>query len=29
MGIQNIQFTFKGLEHIELYAGVKNVLNWT
>lgn len=27
--IQNIQFTFKGLQDIELYAGVKNVLNWT
>lgn len=27
--IQNIQFTFKGLEHIEIYAGVKNLLNWT
>ena len=27
--IQNIQFTFKGLQHIELYGGVKNVLNWT
>ncbi|MGB0186483.1 MAG: TonB-dependent receptor [Flavobacteriaceae bacterium] len=27
--IQNIQLTFKGLQDIELYAGVKNVLNWT
>ena len=27
--IQNIQFTFKGVQDIELYAGVKNVLNWT
>ena len=27
--IQNIQFTFKGLKNIELYAGVKNILNWT
>jgi outer membrane receptor for ferrienterochelin and colicins len=27
--IQNIQFTFKGLQNIELYTGVKNILNWT
>ncbi len=27
--IQNIQFTFKGLEHMEIYGGVKNLLNWT
>lgn len=27
--IQNIQFTFKGLENIELYGGIKNLLNWT
>ena len=27
--IQNIQLTFKGLQDIELYAGVENVLNWT
>lgn len=27
--IQNIQLTFTGLDNLELYAGVKNVLNWT
>ncbi|MFD0862979.1 TonB-dependent receptor domain-containing protein [Sungkyunkwania multivorans] len=27
--IQNIQFTFDGLKDIELYGGVKNLLNWT
>lgn len=27
--IQNIQFVFSGLKNIELYAGVKNFLNWT
>lgn len=27
--IQNIQFTYKGLEHFELYGGIKNLLNWT
>ncbi len=27
--IQNIQFTFKGLENLELYGGIKNLLNWT
>ncbi|WP_406685442.1 TonB-dependent receptor [Seonamhaeicola sp. MEBiC1930] len=27
--IQNIQFTFTGLTNLELYAGVKNLLNWT
>ena len=27
--IQNIQFTFKGLENIEFYGGIKNLLNWT
>lgn len=27
--IQNIQFTFKGLEHLEIYGGIKNLLNWT
>lgn len=27
--IQNIQFTYKGLENFEVYAGVKNLLNWT
>lgn len=27
--IQNIQFTFSGLKGLELYGGVKNLLNWT
>ncbi|MBL7473804.1 TonB-dependent receptor [Robertkochia sediminum] len=27
--LQNIQFTYKGFKGIELYAGVKNLLNWT
>ncbi|WP_297762985.1 TonB-dependent receptor [uncultured Muriicola sp.] len=27
--IQNIQFTYKDWEGIELYGGVKNLLNWT
>ncbi|NNM18317.1 MAG: TonB-dependent receptor [Croceitalea sp.] len=27
--IQNIQFTYKGLEGFELYGGIKNLLNWT
>ncbi len=27
--IQNIQFTYKGLKDFEVYAGVKNLLNWT
>ena len=27
--IQNIQFTFSGLKNIEIYAGIKNLLNWT
>lgn len=27
--IQNIQFTYSGLKKIELYGGVKNLLNWT
>ncbi len=27
--IQNIQFTFTGLKKIELYGGIKNLLNWT
>ncbi len=27
--IQNIQFTYKGLKDIEVYAGVKNLLDWT
>ncbi len=27
--IQNIQFTFKGFKDLEIYGGVKNLLNWT
>ena len=27
--IQNIQLTFDGLENLEIYGGVKNLLNWT
>lgn len=27
--IQNIQLTYKGFKHFELYGGVKNILNWT
>ena len=27
--IQNIQFTFTGLQDFEIYAGVKNLLDWT
>ncbi|WP_291864653.1 TonB-dependent receptor [Maribacter sp.] len=27
--IQNIQFTFKGLPKMEIYSGIKNLLNWT
>ncbi|MEO2051165.1 MAG: TonB-dependent receptor [Allomuricauda sp.] len=27
--IQNIQFTFKGLNNFEVYAGIKNLLDWT
>jgi outer membrane receptor for ferrienterochelin and colicins len=27
--IQNIQFTFNKFKNLDLYAGVKNVLNWT
>ncbi|WP_233098824.1 TonB-dependent receptor [Aureibaculum flavum] len=27
--IQNIQFTYDGFKNIELYGGVKNLLNWT
>lgn len=27
--IQNIQFTYDGLKKFEIYAGVKNLLNWT
>lgn len=27
--IQNIQFTYKGISHFEVYGGVKNLLDWT
>ncbi|HMQ48421.1 MAG TPA: TonB-dependent receptor [Saprospiraceae bacterium] len=27
--IQNIQLTYKSIKHVEVYAGVKNLLNWT
>lgn len=27
--IQNIQFTYKGLNNFEVYGGVKNLLDWT
>ncbi|MEH6769774.1 TonB-dependent receptor [Maribacter arcticus] len=27
--IQNIQFTYNGMKNFEMYAGVKNLLNWT
>jgi len=27
--IQNIQFVYSGFKHVEIYAGVKNFLNWT
>ncbi|HKK76768.1 MAG TPA: TonB-dependent receptor [Saprospiraceae bacterium] len=27
--IQNVQFTYKGFEKVEIYGGVKNLLNWT
>lgn len=27
--IQNIQLTFNGLKNVEIYGGVKNLLNWT
>jgi outer membrane receptor for ferrienterochelin and colicins len=27
--LQNIQFTYSGMKKIELYGGVKNLLNWT
>ncbi|WP_093025969.1 TonB-dependent receptor [Pustulibacterium marinum] len=27
--IQNIQFTYKKIKNLELYGGVKNLLNWT
>ncbi len=27
--LQNIQFTYQGIKKWEIYAGVKNILNWT
>lgn len=27
--IQNIKFTYKGIKNFEIYAGIKNLLNWT
>ena len=27
--IQNIQFTYKGIDNFELYGGIKNLLDWT
>jgi outer membrane receptor for ferrienterochelin and colicins len=27
--IQNIQFLYSGFKNIEIYGGVKNILNWT
>ena len=27
--IQNIQFTFKKIHNLEIYTGIKNLLNWT
>ncbi|MES2873397.1 MAG: TonB-dependent receptor [Bacteroidota bacterium] len=27
--LQNIQFTYDGLKQVEIYGGVKNLLNWT
>lgn len=27
--IQNIQFTYKGLDNFEVYGGIKNLLDWT
>ncbi len=27
--IQNVQFTYKGIENFEFYGGMKNLLNWT
>ena len=25
----NIQFTYKGIDNLEIYTGVKNIFNWT
>lgn len=27
--IQNIQFTYKGIQNFEIYTGIKNLLDWT
>ena len=27
--IQNVQFTYKGIENFEIYGGIKNLLDWT
>ncbi len=27
--IQNIQFTYGGFDQLEIYGGIKNLLNWT
>ena len=27
--IQNIQFTYKKFQNLEIYVGIKNILNWT
>ena len=27
--LQNIQFTYSGMKKLEIYGGVKNLLNWT
>lgn len=27
--IQNLQFVFTGMQQIEIYGGIKNILNWT
>lgn len=27
--IQNVQFTFKKIHNLEIYSGIKNLLNWT
>ena len=28
-GTHNIQLTYKGIDHLEIYGGVKNLLDWT
>ncbi|HEY1009274.1 MAG TPA: TonB-dependent receptor, partial [Daejeonella sp.] len=27
--LQNIQFTYSGMNQLEIYGGIKNLLNWT